>query len=68
LYLLAGPLAALMVLVLGNFADTRWIVTFFSSDNSPLVTGILNAPAAGSNATDAKGATAPFHEKSQRSD
>ncbi len=39
--MLAGPLAALMILVLGSFDDTRWIAILFSSDDSPLVTGVL---------------------------
>ncbi len=39
--MLAGPMAALMILVLGSFDDTRWMAIFFSSDDSPLVTGIL---------------------------
>lgn len=41
--MLAGPLAALMILVLGSFDDTRWIAILFSSDDSPLVTGIMPA-------------------------
>jgi predicted PurR-regulated permease PerM len=42
--MLAGPLAALMILVFGSFDDTRWIAILFSSDDSPLVTGILKSP------------------------
>jgi predicted PurR-regulated permease PerM len=42
--MLAGPLAALMILVFGSFDDTRWIAILFSSDNSPLVTGIFESP------------------------
>jgi predicted PurR-regulated permease PerM len=38
--MLAGPLAALMILVLGAFDETRWIAIFFSSEDSPLVTGM----------------------------
>ena len=39
--MLAGPLAALMILVFGSFDDTRWLAILFSSDDSPLVTGVL---------------------------
>jgi predicted PurR-regulated permease PerM len=38
--MLAGPLAALMILILGSFNDTRWLAILFSSDDSPLVTGV----------------------------
>jgi predicted PurR-regulated permease PerM len=38
--MLAGPLAALMILVFGSFDDTRWLAILFSSDDSPLVTGV----------------------------
>lgn len=37
--MLAGPLAALTILLLASFDDTRWIAILFSSDDSPLVTG-----------------------------
>ena len=37
--MLAGPLAALMILVFGSFDETRWIAILFSSEDSPLVTG-----------------------------
>jgi predicted PurR-regulated permease PerM len=40
--MLAGPLAALMILVLGGFDDTRWLAILFSSEDSPLVSGVLN--------------------------
>ncbi len=39
--MLAGPLAALMILVLGAFDETRWIAILFSSEDSPLVTGVM---------------------------
>ena len=38
--MLAGPLAALMILVFGSFDDTRWLAILFSSEDSPLVSGI----------------------------
>lgn len=37
--MLAGPLAALTILLLASFDDTRWLAILFSSDDSPLVTG-----------------------------
>ena len=37
--MLAGPLAALMILILGAFDDTRWLAILFSSEDSPLVVG-----------------------------
>ena len=39
--MLAGPLAALMILVFGSFDDTRWLAILFSDEDSPLVTGTL---------------------------
>ena len=39
--MLAGPLAALMILVFGSFDDTRWLAVLFSSEDSPLVSGIM---------------------------
>ena len=42
--MLAGPLAALMILVLGGFDDTRWLAILFSSEDSPLVSGAIRAP------------------------
>ncbi|NOX61108.1 MAG: AI-2E family transporter [Chloroflexi bacterium] len=39
--MLAGPLAALMILLLGAFDDTRWLAILFSAEDSPLVTGAL---------------------------
>ena len=44
--MLAGPLAALMILILGSFDDTRWLAILFSSDDSPLVTGVSPQPSA----------------------
>ena len=46
--MLAGPLAALMILIFGNFDETRWIAILFSSEDSPLVTGVMPAPDASS--------------------
>ncbi len=39
--MLAGPLAALMILILGAFDDTRWLAILFGAEDSPLVTGML---------------------------
>jgi predicted PurR-regulated permease PerM len=47
--MLAGPLAALMILILGAFDDTRWLAIFFSSEDSPLVTGTDISKSNGSN-------------------
>ena len=43
--MLAGPLAALMILVFGSFEETRWIAILFSSEDSPLVTGVMPSDA-----------------------
>ena len=43
--MLAGPLAALMILVFGSFDDTRWLAILFSDEDSPLVTGVMEPPA-----------------------
>ncbi|MEA3338164.1 MAG: AI-2E family transporter [Chloroflexota bacterium] len=40
--LLAGPLAALMIVIMASFDDTRWLAILFSADDSPLVTGEMN--------------------------
>ncbi|HEY54415.1 MAG TPA: AI-2E family transporter [Caldilineae bacterium] len=37
--LLAGPLAALMIVIMASFDDTRWLAILFSSDDSPMVVG-----------------------------
>lgn len=39
--MLAGPLAALMILIFGAFDDTRWLAILFSSEDSPLVAGLM---------------------------
>ncbi|MCP4165387.1 MAG: AI-2E family transporter [Chloroflexi bacterium] len=40
--LMAGPLAALMIVIMASFDDTRWLAILFSADDSPLVAGKKN--------------------------
>lgn len=47
--LLAGPLTAMMIVIMAGFDDTRWLAILFSSDDSPLVTGEMNAAGAEKN-------------------
>ena len=45
--LLAGPLVALMIVIMASFDDTRWLAILFSADDSPMVTGQKKASRAG---------------------
>lgn len=40
--LLAGPMTAMMIVIMASFDDTRWLAILFSAEDSPLVTDKIN--------------------------
>jgi predicted PurR-regulated permease PerM len=41
--LLAGPMTAMMIVIMASFDDTRWLAILFSSEDSPLAVEKINA-------------------------
>jgi len=40
--LLAGPMTAMMIVIMASFDDTRWLAILFSAEDSPLVADKIN--------------------------